>query len=57
MKYINVFNEDYIDRILYFRIGDVYMFWWLVALFLIYGIAIFIVDIIDEVIKVKEKYK
>ena len=50
-----MFNDDYIDRILYFELFEVNMFWWFVWLIIIYLAAIIIIDIIDEIIKIKEK--
>ena len=50
-----MFNDDYIDRILYFKLFEVNMFWWFVWLIIIYIITIIIIDIIDEIIKIKEK--
>ena len=50
-----MFNDDYIDRILYFKLFEVNMFWWFVWLIIIYLTAIIIIDIIDEIIKIKEK--
>ena len=53
-----MFEEySYIDRILYFKVGEMYLFWWFVFHLVVYFIFCMAINIIDEIIKVKEKYE
>ena len=42
-------EQDYIDRILYFKIGDVYMFWYFVVLLVLYFLVNIAVGVIIEI--------
>ena len=42
-------EQDYIDRILYFKIGDIYLFCYFVTLLVLYFLANIAVGVIIEI--------
>ena len=44
-----MFEQDYIDRILYFKIGDIYLFWYFVVLLVLYFLVIIALNVIIEI--------
>ena len=49
-------DKNYIDRVLEFTIADVSVYMWILLLCAVALILILIIDIIEEIIKVRRKY-
>ena len=44
---------DYLDRILYFQIQGIYLFWWIILLLIIYFFLDMIIAIIKKIMEKK----